>query len=57
MRGPEEVIAQILDTVASLLVTPEFLGQHTLESITDNLIKFGKFLFRLWGVLARLVDF
>jgi hypothetical protein len=39
-----EIIAQILDAMAFLLVTPEFLGEQTLHSIRENFSKINNFL-------------
>jgi hypothetical protein len=47
-----EVTAQLLDTVAFLLVTPEFLGQQTLDSIRQSLNKTSQFFFT--NVLPRM---
>ena len=40
-----EVTAQLLDALAFLLVTPEFLGEQTLDSIQRSLNKTSQFLF------------
>src|SRR6516165_4457604 len=39
-----EVISQLLDTMAFVLVTPEFLGEQTLGSIRSHLMRFLNFL-------------
>jgi hypothetical protein len=41
-----EVTTQLLDSLAFLLVTPEFLGEHTLNSIRCHLQKMTTFLSR-----------
>src|SRR5277367_1134913 len=47
-----EVTSQLLDALAFVLVTPEFLGEHTLYSIRTYLTEISAFLSRL--LFARL---
>jgi hypothetical protein len=53
-----EVTAQILDALAFLLVTPEFLGEQTLSSITYHLEKASGVLISMMGsrILGRLLN-